>query len=543
MPINLGPVQLDDETVLRQLRRDMKDDWFSDPRDFEDIFSKKTVQSIIENNFSSNNGVYKPHRRSVLNVPKANFTLRYGLETGISDRVLYHGLASFLVPFYDPLLPWNVFSHRLGDKATKSRYLFRRAIPAWQDFVGVVKSSIDPGSVLLSTDLTNYFENIELSILQNLMTALIKDLRASATEKASIRSHLIMLFDCLKYWCFTETSGLPQNRDASSFLANIYMLPVDRKMIELGYKYFRYMDDIKIVCRNIYEARLALKRLSLELREIRLSINSGKTQIINFENTEEIQKSLDTGGSELRQIDSIWQTRSIKPISRTLPLLRNLTLRLLCEGKVSSREFRYCIHRLEILARCPELEVPDEYFSEITPNVVGHISEAPAVTDQLVKYLRAAPTINAQMDRISDLLIDQNKSFYTWQNYKLWLLMVQKSHVNEKLLDYAASIVLNGADDAHRSGATLYLGAMGDNDKRVLIAKSFNKTSSFLGQRVALLAMQELDYHKYIKTNVQPYLRGDLVGVYREIKNQKIYTAPPEPVSLTGIIDTKREYE
>lgn len=346
MAIDLGPIQFDDHIVLRQLQRDIKDDWFPDPRRYEDMFKHGLIQRLVLENFRQNHGTYRPAKRTVLNVPKTNFTLRYGMETSVSDRALYHALTSYLVPFYDRLIPWNVFNHRHNANEESKKYLFRRAVPAWQDFVGVVRVAIKTSPVRLSTDLTNYFENIDIGKLKKAMMDLLPEIEATAVQKGHIRAHLDTLFECLKEWCYTETSGLPQNRDASSFLANIYMLTIDRAMLGRGYQYFRYMDDIKIACADIFQARLALKQLGLALRDLGLAVNSGKTQICMADDKEAIGKCLETGGGELRQIDAIWRTRSIKPISRSFPTLQRLTLRLLREGKVSSREFRYCVGKL-----------------------------------------------------------------------------------------------------------------------------------------------------------------------------------------------------
>ncbi len=49
---------------------------------------------------------------------------------------------------------------------------------------------------------------------------------------------------CLRSWSYRSEFGLPQNRDASSFLANLTLLSVDEAMLSRGYKYYRYMDDI-----------------------------------------------------------------------------------------------------------------------------------------------------------------------------------------------------------------------------------------------------------------------------------------------------------
>ena len=543
MSIDLGPIQFDDHVVLLQLQRDLKDDWFPDPRRYEDMFKNGLIQQHVLENFKQNHGTYRPAKRTVLNVPKTNFTLRYGMETSVSDRALYHALTSYLVPFYDPLIPWNVFNHRHNANEGSKKYLFRRAVPAWQDFVGVVRVAIKTSPVLLSTDLTNYFENIDIGKLKKAMMDLLPEIKATAVQKGHIRAHLDTLFECLREWCFTETSGLPQNRDASSFLANIYMLTIDRTMLGCDYQYFRYMDDIKIACADIYQARLALKQLGLALRELGLSVNSGKTQICMAGEKEAIERCLETGGGELRQIDAIWRTRSIKPISRSFPTLQALTLRLLREGQVSSREFRYCVGKLETLATCQEFSVPNEYFELITPLAIDALTAFPAATDQLAQYLRAVPTTAHQLDLVARLLQDKQKNFYTWQNYRLWTLLVQKQYRNDALLAHALDIVSTTDDNATRCGATLYVGALGEKKDRIVVAKNFASLISFLGQRSALLAVQELHYNPYLRDLVQPTLRKDLYKVYLELKREGIYVAPPELKSITSIIDNERDYD
>lgn len=535
-------IQFDENIVLRQLQKDLRDDWFPDPRRFEDIIDQSLVQSIVINNFNKNHGAYRPSGRDVLNIPKPNLTLRYGLETSIADRAVYHALTSYLVPFYDHLMPWNVFSHRYANDA-KSRYLFKRAIPAWQDFVGVVRVSIKTNRILLSTDITNYFENIDINKLEEAMTSLLPDLEATPIQKGYIRAHLSTLFDCLEEWSYTRATGLPQNRDASSFLANVYMLAIDKALLGHGLQYFRYMDDIQIACTDEFMARRALKLLSTELRKLGLSVNSGKTKICSADDQQAIDDCLDAGGEQLRKIDAIWHTRSLKPISRSFGLLRELALSVLREGKVDSREFRYCIRRLQALAMCPEFSVPEEYFQPITTLVINVVSAFPAAADQLAQYLRAVTTTEDQLGEIAEYLLDSQKSIYTWQNYKLWTLLVQKEYRLQLLMEHARDIVKGAKDDPNRHGATLYLGALGEKDDMVLIAQKFSSVRSFLGQRIALVAIQELHYRPFIEDHVQPFLREDLVGVYKGLNREGRYVAAPEPISIRSILDVERDYE
>lgn len=555
MPTQLGPFSFDDEIVIGQLQNDLRDDWFPDPLGYADLTRGGLITERIRANFSSNDGSYKASKATLFNVPKSNFTLRYALETSVSDRAVYHGLVSYLVPFYDPLISRRAFSHRYhnldpGENERRARrYLFRFGVDAWKDFLGCVRASVRLDCVLLSTDLANYFENIDLEKLRLTLTNSIPELEACSGQKAQIRSHIAQLFECLANWSFSSQRGLPQNRDASSFLANIYMRSVDKFMIDKGYEYFRYMDDIKIVCANAHAARRALKDLSLSLREIGQVVNSGKTQIVLASDADAIARCLDVGNIQMRRIASAWQSKSLNPILRSLLPLKNLTRSVMDKNRYDTREFRFCVGRLESPARCKEFAVPDAYFDDLTPGFIGGLDDAPSATDIICKYLRAVKLKRKHLQSIERHVCDPMRSIYNWQNYRLWQLLAQKDYRSEKALDTARRTVADRLDDATRAGASVYLGAMGSKDDRVLVAQHFHELTSFLGQRSALIAVHELHYRGKkdddvsIESHVRKYIRDDLSGCYRVLKRGGTYFVPLEPMSILRFVDLERDYD
>lgn len=543
MTINLGAITFDEAELFRQLRFDLKDDWFPDPVNFRDTIDRGVLTEHITSNFENNEGEYTATRRHMFNIPKPNFTLRYGLEVSVADRAVYHGICSYLSRYYDPLIPWYVFSHRRDPHRDDNRYMFRRGTIAWRDFIGTVDRSVDDEAVLLTTDLSNYFEHIDLRKLKNVLVDRLPEVEASANEKNVIRSYINMLFDCLAEWAYEPGRGLPQNRDASSFLANLYMISIDDEMARRGHIYFRYMDDIKIVCSSRYQARRALKELAISLREIGLSVNSKKTDIISGIDRQEIAAALDGGSPEVEHLDSIWSTRRRESITRSFPFLRQFSERLLNEGKVDSREFRYCINRLIVLATCVEFSVPAEYFTSVTGLILNILSDYPASCDQFCRYLRAVPLTDAHIDQIVSHLCDHQRNFYTWQSYRLWMLLGQREIRRDDLVEEALRILRLPQDNAARAGATLYLGSVGGQQERAEIAENFASLSTFLGQRSALVAIQELPFSPHVRDHVQPNVRDDLRGVYRNLRNAPTeYFSPMERVSLTSYVDAERDY-
>ncbi len=534
MNIEIGQVSLDSSLLNARLRVDLRDDWFPDPLGYEDMFSEGLIAEILNTNYEQNHGTYVASNRTLYNIPKTGFTLRYALETSLSDRALYHGLVSFLMPFYDAHIPWNVFSHRYDYEKERSRnkYLFKPSIESWKNFVGAATSAVSSDNWLLSTDLSNYFENIELSILKQSLLQLVPKLDVDVRGKSDVRAHIDFLFSSLAKWTFSADRGLPQNRDASSFLANVYMRQVDLAMIELGYgeRYFRYMDDIKIICSDEFQARLALKQLSIALRPLGLTINAKKTAIVPGTDAEQIAKCLDQQKSAVEQMDSMWRQKTRSSLFALIPQLRTRILQLVGAGEVDSREFRYCIKRLELLIRYKDLYVPKQFYAGITYAISTAVVKYPASTDQYVRYLSAAETTETELSPIVDYLLSESQSIYSWQNYRLWLLLVEKKLSTPALLERARKLVRT-ADSPNRAAASVFLGCCGTEDDRILVAENFRTLDSFLGQRAALLAIHELPFKPHVTTSVRPHIRPDLFGVYRALKKSKrrgAYIQPKE---------------
>ncbi|NNU43368.1 RNA-directed DNA polymerase [Ramlibacter montanisoli] len=290
---------------------------------FSDMLTGDTLRRLVEANMEANGGEYVPGARTLFNIPKAGFTLRYALETGVTDRALYQGLASFLIPYYDKLIPWNSFSHRFDYESRRSseRYTFKNGIESWKHFVGSTRSALSPSSYLVSTDVANFFEHIQLQRLRQTMEELSPIVSDSPELQTRLRAHREVLFNFLDKWAYEPGRGLPQNRDASSFLANLYMREIDLSMIDAGYKdtYFRYMDDIKVVCEDLYQARRAIKDLSVRLRELGLSLNARKTEIVAASDITAVDACLDEGSEAIQQIDQLWRRKSRGPSSRFGP--------------------------------------------------------------------------------------------------------------------------------------------------------------------------------------------------------------------------------
>lgn len=545
--LRIGNVVLDSPRIFSQLRQDLNDDWFPDPLQYRDMLNgeQNHVTQAILANVEQNHGQYVASRRSVYNLPKSNFTLRYALEVSLADRAMYHALVALLIPLYDPLIPWNSFSYR-WNLSLHGKTLFKRSVAAWKDFVGATKSALQPGMSLVSADISNYYENIDLKQLKDTLESLIPLLKASPEVKSSVWSNIALLFQWLKNWSLDANRGLPQNRDASSFLANLYLYPVDAAMRRAGYAetYFRYMDDIRLVCSNRFEARRALKTLSLALRDVGLALNAKKTDICDGPNFEKLNDYLPEVSPEIQHLDALWNTRKRDVILWSADELKNVTIDLIRTDRMDSKDFKFCMLRLEALALCTEFVVPPEFFKDVTPAILKGLVDSPSSTEYFSRYLQAVPMAETDLTFVANHLVDHARAIYNWQNYHLWSVLTRKKYITKALTAHACKIVSSADDTPTKAGASIYLGSGGDLDERRLVAERFRSLESFIGQRCALVATHELPFKPHIKEHIKPFVRSDLIGVYKNLQSRKgNYLAPLKKKPLSSFMDREREYD
>lgn len=543
--INLGSSTIDSGKLVRQLKYDLRDDWYPDSLGYEDLLESEVVAEAITSAIDRNDGLFQSEGRAELNVPKQGFVLRYSLETSLLDRAYYHALVSNLIPFYDELFPPQVLNHRYAITGKRAgRYLYRHPIESWNLFEGYVLEDAKRKPVILVTDILNYYENINIDLLIQALKDRVPTLNADGSEKAKIRNIIEDLNRCLKEWSYQKEKGLPQNRDASSFLASFMLLAIDEKMLAYGYSYYRYMDDIRIATTSRYQARAALQNLIVELRMLGLNVNGSKTKILEPENPE-YKEILLQKEPVLEQVDHMWKSCSLPVIRRSFEPLSCLATKLIAEGQTQKRAFRFCIKRFENLALCSEIDVPDEFFTPLIDAAILELDSQPCSTDQLVRFLKAAPMNSNQLSNVANFLKDKERAIYDWQNYLLWQLLVYKGHQDNDLLKISRVRTSESRLHADRAGATLYTGAMGSGDDRQNLATHFKDCKNYLLQRNGIIAVHELKFNSGVKQNVAPHVLPSLKGTYMRIRERfkGCYHRPLPAVSYSNIYDEVTSYD
>ena len=548
--INIKGLVLDIEKAMKRTKLDIKDDWFQDPLKYDDILNIENILNKINNKLIKNalgeNIGYKAGIALHIDIPKPGFTSRYTTEIDIIDRVFCQALIDFIAEDLDALHSNRIYSHRLNKERRDEKYFFRYPVEEWKKFINDTELELGAdNNVLLLTDLTNFYENIGVSDLKDVL-----EFYKPAGEKEIQYKDCIELIKTIhSKWCERSTErGIPQNRDTSSFLANIFLHPVDDAMQKSGYNYFRYMDDIRVVCKNKYEARKALKILIQELRKKGLNVNSKKTQILDYDNVEDrkkIEDSFSHSDKKIEQIEAFLKSRNQRDIQIAVPMLRNKILNLIENDNTLEREFRYCVNRLERISRNEKLADKID-FNPITERILNELIDQPWATDTFARYLGSVKLDVSDKTIIKDLLLDKNKNIYEWQSFYLWLLLTRHHFHDPLLINTARLNIEQKVCEPTTAVSCLYLGVNGDVNDKIFIAEHFLYFNDHLTQRFALIAIKDLNYQSVIKPHVQDYIKEYYSGSYKNLsekyknqflhpieslKEEDIYTELPDDIS------------
>ena len=363
--------KLYDITILKKAwhlaRSDTRTDFIQDPFKHNDFAFNldKNLQAIAT---ALKDDRYHPNPLLCIDIPKSTLSVRPGSITSIEDRIVLFAITMLIAPKLDKKLPETVYSYRLKEKfdnnslfkdleILKFPFLKRKTIRQqidivepwygqWPKFIEKTIYTFEKEGYrfLTVSDISAYFENINLRILRdNLLKYLPKEQKI-----------INLLYSLLEYWTWPTVHGLsiergiPQGNDVSSFIGNIYLLPLDEEFKKFSkrkdIRYFRYMDDVKIFSKEEDIAREVIFLMNEVLRKLHLNIQGTKTIILEGEDvrSELVDDRLDNVNNVIKDIQNNLRSitndkrqeyldklkRQYKKIKRKNKIIQNKDLRL-----------------------------------------------------------------------------------------------------------------------------------------------------------------------------------------------------------------------
>ncbi|EKB7629027.1 RNA-directed DNA polymerase, partial [Enterococcus faecalis] len=132
------------------------------------------------------------------------------------------------------------------------------------------------GTNILSLDLSNFYHTLYTHSLPWVIEGKQK-------SKASRNGGFANDLDAILQQCqYGETHGVPTGNLITRMVAELYMCHLDERLLNKGYKYSRYVDDIKFSFSTETQKEKFLMEFSEICREYNLILNDKKTEVNTF---------------------------------------------------------------------------------------------------------------------------------------------------------------------------------------------------------------------------------------------------------------------
>jgi RNA-directed DNA polymerase len=184
-----------------------------------------------------------------------------GIPT-VRDRIAQGALRHVLEPIFERDFAEQSYGFRPGRGC--------------KDALRRVDELLKAGNVwVVDADLKSYFDTIPWMPLMERIQEKVSDGRVLDMVNVYLSQKVM---DGMQEW--TPEEGSPQGAIISPLLSNIYLDPLDHRMVQEGYEMVRYADDFVILCRSQTEAEGALEKVREWTATAGLTMHPEKTRIV-----------------------------------------------------------------------------------------------------------------------------------------------------------------------------------------------------------------------------------------------------------------------
>lgn len=188
------------------------------------------------------------------------------------DSILFGALIWTIAPDIEARRPPreknSVFSYRFEASSTGQLFAPGKAKNAF--WTHTVEACKDMRAWLLTTDITDFYNQIRHSTLKAELDATVTDEQSKA------------LMSALAAVQGNDEVGIPVGPHSAHLLAELVLAPFDEHMLDLDPKFLRFVDDVHVACKSEDEAREVLYEIADYMhRNLQLSLSRHKTQVLN----------------------------------------------------------------------------------------------------------------------------------------------------------------------------------------------------------------------------------------------------------------------
>jgi hypothetical protein len=273
-----GLVSLVDlDLALKRVRRNISGGSFPNHLDarvihhFGEQVKSRAEQLLVDGSFDWANG-----SAGFFDMPRGDKLVRPICYLDVDVRLVYQALvdavAKKVEPYIEAEFNEQLLSHRIRSGA--SELMFRDPYDAYSTFIDIQHKHADANtfSHCLKLDVSVYYERIYHHKLQQLL----QRFPIPGAVCTALMTLLRKFSDGVSY-------GIPQGLWPSDYLGNIYLLYLDEYLKNHNIYTIRYVDDCRIFCHSLREARSVLKACCNVLRTLGLNPQPIKTSIVEVE--------------------------------------------------------------------------------------------------------------------------------------------------------------------------------------------------------------------------------------------------------------------
>lgn len=185
-----------------------------------------------------------------------------GIPT-VRDRIVQTALRNVIEPIFER----DFAEHSYGFRPKRG----------CKDALRMVDKLLKTGNIyVVDVDIKSYFDTINHKMLIELIRQKVSDNCVINLIEMFLKQEIL---DEVKGWI--PEKGSPQGAVISPLLSNIYLDPLDHKMVENGREMIRYADDFVILCNTREEAEQALREVQEWTEKAELKLHPEKTRVVN----------------------------------------------------------------------------------------------------------------------------------------------------------------------------------------------------------------------------------------------------------------------
>ena len=284
-----------EEKIIKKTWSRLRDDTGSfkkllvrDTLDFLD-FNNDLDSNIKKLIFEIKSSNYHPQKPYLHQSPKSKGISRPTVCFDVSDALVYRFCIEEIEDFLiektreiDTSIEYAIFGGLFikGKKNLNEETFYEKIFDQYMEYQRILKKFLNSKDYVVSSDISSYFENINILITKDLVRSEVEDKK----EIINLLFYFLENIITRNNYEVNTFNGIPQEDiDCSRLIAYYFLHSVDLEIIkfceENNCKYLRWVDDIKIFTDREVIGKKALRTFTESLRKIGLTASIEKTEI------------------------------------------------------------------------------------------------------------------------------------------------------------------------------------------------------------------------------------------------------------------------